>query len=159
MGLNEYQLDAGENPFTYEFVSEGPKGNIRKIVQFSRMGYGEIYNLGFGDLNPETGDLDDLIVTDNNDGEKVLATVVSAVYAFLNNFPHASIYATGSTPARTRLYRMGINKYFEIAENDFFLFGETQTDWEAYVRGKNYLAFAIQRKRVILGYEKEYRQF
>ncbi len=159
MRLDEYPLDASEDPFTYEFTSDGSKGSIRKVIQFSRMGGSEIYNLGFGDLNSETGDLDDLIVTDNGDSEKVLATVVSAVYSFLNNFPYVWIYITGSTPARTRLYRMGINKYFEIAENDFFLQGETQTNWEPYVKGKDYLAFAIRRKKVNLGYEKGYRQF
>lgn len=39
-----------------------------------------LYNLAFGDKNPLTGEIDDKIVTDNGDSEKVLATVVAAVY-------------------------------------------------------------------------------
>ncbi len=59
------------------------------------------------------------IITDNGDSEKVLATVVGAIYMFTEQYPDAWVYAVGSTAARTRLYRMGINKYFDIANQDF----------------------------------------
>jgi len=94
-----------------------------------------------------TGDIDDMIVTDNGDSEKVLATVVAAIYAFCDKFPEAWIYATGSTTARTRLYRIGINKYYDVVENDFEIFGQTQNEWERYQKGKDYEAFVIQRKK------------
>lgn len=61
---------------------------------------------------------------------------------------HAWIYATGSTAARTRLYRMGINKYYDIVEADFEIFGQTQSEWERYQKGKDYEAFVIKRKAV-----------
>ena len=41
---------------------------------------------------------------------------------------------------------MGINKYFDIAEQDFIILGEQDNKWEDYERGKNYQAFAVQRK-------------
>ncbi len=78
-----------------------------------------INNLAFGDKNHLTGEIDDRIVTDNGDSEKVLATVVAAVYSFCDHFPDVWIYATGSTAARTRLYKMGINKYFDVVQADF----------------------------------------
>ena len=78
------------------------------------------------------------------DSEKVLATVVAAVYAFCDKFPQAWIYATGSTSARTRLYRMGINKFYDVVEADFEIFGQTQNEWERYEKGKDYQAFVIQ---------------
>ncbi|MGI4022461.1 MAG: DUF6934 family protein [Janthinobacterium lividum] len=146
MKLDRYELKAGRNLTTFEFLSEGQKGKIIKVIQFQRMNLPNLYNLAFGDKNPETGDLDDKVVTDNGDSEKVLATVVAAIYAFADQYPDVWVYATGSTEARTRLYRMGINKYFDIAEADFEIMGEQQNEWEWYEKGKDYQAFAVRRK-------------
>ena len=148
MKLDRYQLTADEPLTTFEFLSEGVKGKIEKIIQFSPVNQiDNIYNLAFGDKNILTGEIDDKIVTDNGDSEKVLATVVAAIYAFCDYFPDAWIYATGSTAARTRLYKMGINKYFEIVEADFEFYVEMQNEWELYIKGKDYQAFIIQRKK------------
>lgn len=149
MKLDRYELKADEPLTTFEFLSEGPKGKIQKIIQFSLVNQIEnVYNLAFGDKNHFTGEIDDRIITDNGDSEKVLATVVAAVYAFCEYFPGAWIYATGSTAARTRLYKMGINKYFDIVKADFEIYGEIQSEWELYVKGKNYQAFVAQRKKL-----------
>ena len=107
-----------------------------------------LYNLAFGDKHINTGMLDDQIITDNGDSEKVLATVVSAIYAFADRYPECWIYATGSNAARTRLYRMGINKYFEIVIADFEIMGESRNEWEWYEYGKDYQAFAVRRKKL-----------
>ena len=93
------------------------------------MNLANLYNLAFGDKHINTGMLDDQIITDNGDSEKVLATVVSAIYAFADRYPECWIYATGNA-ARTRLYRMGINKYFEIVIADFEIMGESRNEWE-----------------------------
>lgn len=148
MKLDRYEFKSGDKFLTYEFLSEGPKGKIEKLIQFSLVNQNSLFfNLAFGDKNPETGDIDDIVITDNGDSEKVLATVVAAVYAFCDKFPQAWIYATGSTEARTRLYKMGINKYFDIVQEDFEIFGLTQNEWERFVKGKNYQAFVVQRKK------------
>ena len=148
MKLDRYELKADEPLTTYEFLSEGPKGKIQKIIQFSLVNQiDKIYNLAFGDKNSLTGEIDDRTVTDNGDSEKVLATVVAAVYAFCDYFPDSWIYATGSTAARTRLYKMGINKYFDIVETDFEMYGQIQNEWELYIKGKDYQAFVIKRKK------------
>jgi hypothetical protein len=147
MKLDRYELKAGQSLTTFEFLSEGPKGKIRKVMQFQQMNLPNLYNLAFGDLNPPTGELDDKVITDNGDSGKVLATVVAALYAFSAKYPDAWVYATGSTAARTRLYRMGINKYFDIVESDFDIMGEHQSEWEWYVKGKDYQAFAVHLKK------------
>ena len=136
------------------FLSQGPKGKIQKLIQFTLVNQHNLYNLAFGDRNPETGEIDDMVITDNGDSEKVLATVVAAIYAFCDKFPHVWIYATGSTEARTRLYRIGINKYFDIVQEDFDIFGLTQSEWERFIKGGDYQAFVIQRKILNLDYEK-----
>lgn len=154
MKLDRYELKSDDQLTTFEFLSEGPKGKIEKIIQFSLVNQDNLYNLAFGDRNQLTGEIDDKTVTDNRDSEKVLASVVAAVYAFCDRFPNAWIYATGSNAARTRLYKMGINKYFGIVQADFEIFGQTQSEWERYIKGKEYQAFVIQRKNLNLDNEK-----
>jgi hypothetical protein len=134
MKIDRYELKSDDQLTTFEFLSEGPKGKIEKIIQFSLVMEGNLYNLAFGDKNQLTGHIDDKVVTDNGDSEKVLATVVAAVYAFCDHFPNAWIYATGSTAARTRLYRMGINRYFDIVKADFEIFGQAESEWEPYIK-------------------------
>lgn len=41
---------------------------------------------------------------------------------------------------------MGINKYYEIVVNDFEIMGEYKNEWENYMFGKDYQAFAVHRK-------------
>ena len=147
MKLDRYELKADDQLTTFDFLSEGPKGKIEKIVQFSLVNQNNLYNLAFGDRNYLTGEIDDKVVTDNGDSEKILATVVAAIYAFCDKVPEAWIYATGSTAARTRLYRMGINKYYDIVKSDFEIFGQTQSEWERFEKGKDYQAFVVQRKK------------
>lgn len=146
MKLDRYEFKSGDKFFTYEFLSEGPKGKIEKLIQFTLVNQNSLYNLAFGDKNPETGEIDDMAITDNGDSEKVLATVVASIYAFCDKFPKAWIYATGSTVARTRLYRMGINKYFDAVQEDFEIFGLAKSEWERFIKGNDYQAFVIQKK-------------
>ena len=81
MKLNRYEFKAGDKFLTYEFLSEGPKGKITKLIQFSLVNQNNLYDLAFGDKNHETGEINDKIITDNGDSEKVLTTVVAAIYA------------------------------------------------------------------------------
>ena len=86
MKLPRYHLKA-ESRFTrFEFISEGAKGAIRKLIEFQTTSDIDVYNLAFGDKDTATGDLNDLAVTNNGDTEKVLATVVAALYVFFDNF-------------------------------------------------------------------------
>ena len=127
MLLDRYELKAGSNLTTFEFISEGKKGKIVKVIQFQQMDFDNLYNLAFGDKINDAEKLDDLVISDNGDTEKVLATVVSAIYAFAEHYPDCWIYATGSNSVRTRLYRMGINKYFEIVIADFDILSQIHT--------------------------------
>ena len=146
MQIPKYHLKA-ESKFTrFEFVSEGNKGAIRKLIEFQATSDEDVYNLAFGDKDLSTGDLNDLAVTNNGDTEKVLATVVAALYVFFDNYPAAYVYATGSTKARTRLYRMGITKFYEEMNNDFYLYGQVGDDYPEFETGKEYDGFLAQRK-------------
>jgi hypothetical protein len=146
MKTEKYHLKS-ESKFTrFEFVSEGPKGAIRKLIEFQETTNPDVFNLAFGDLNPETQEIDDLSVSDNGDTEKVLATVVNAVYTFFNNYPDLFVYATGSTKARTRLYRMGIVRFYDEMKKDFYLYGQIGDDFVEFEIGTDYDGFLAQRK-------------
>lgn len=142
----KYHLKAEPDLTIFEFVSEGPNGRIPKLIEFTETNLKDFYNLAFGDKDENTGKINDRIITNNNDTEKVLATVVSAVFAFTDKHPEAWVYATGSTIARTRLYRMGINKYMEEVENEFHLFGELADDWLPFEKGTDFEGYVVKRK-------------
>jgi hypothetical protein len=146
MKLPRYELKAEKSLMVFEFISEGKKGEIPKLIKYSKTNVKDIYNLAFGDKNQETGEIDDNVVSNNGDSEKVLATVVSTVYAFSDKYPDSWIFATGSTKSRTRLYRIGITKYIDEIKNDFELYGLNENEWELFKKEVEYAAFLIRRK-------------
>jgi hypothetical protein len=146
MRLPRYELIAEKSLMVFEFTSEGPKGQIPKLIKFSETALKGFYNLAFGDKNSETGDIDDNVVSNNGDSEQVLATVVSAVFAFTDSYKETWVYATGSTKSRTRLYRMGISKYFDEVKQDFQVFGMLDGEWQEFEKEVDYTAFVVRRK-------------
>jgi hypothetical protein len=76
-----------------------------------------------------------------------LATIVSSVYAFTDKENEAWVYATGSTPSRTRLYRMGITKYLEEVQQDFEIYGLLLGEWQNFEKDIDYTAFVVRRNK------------
>lgn len=150
MNNPKYQLTAEQNLTIFNFISEGPKGKITKLIEIKETNLKDFYNLAFGDKDQETGKINDSVVTNNNDTEKVLATVVSAVYAFTDINPEVWVYATGSTKSRTRLYRMGINKYLNEIENDFEIYGELKNNWCIFDKTTDFEGFVVKRKKHLI---------
>jgi hypothetical protein len=147
MKLPRYELKAEKSLMVFEFISEGPKGEISKLIKYSETNLKGLYNLAFGDKNETTGEIDDKVVSDNKDSEKVLATVVSSVYAFYDKHPDAYVFATGSTSARTRLYRIGITKYYDEVKKDFDIYRLKENEWQPFKKGIEYDAFLIELKK------------
>lgn len=147
MHLPRYSYKASESFLDYEFVSKGPKGKFKKIVRFLQI-TDKVYNLGFGDLDEQTGAISDTVITDNKDSLKVLATVASMVYDFYSRYPDKFVLIRGSTPARTRLYQMGIANNWHEIETDFDVFGYINNGWEGFALHRNYEAFLVTVKKV-----------
>jgi hypothetical protein len=145
MKHSKYQIRADDERFLYEFYSEGPRGNIKKTVIYSQI-EDNFFNLAFGDWNETLNKLDDSIRTNNGDRDKVLATVASTAIDFTDRFPNAEIFTEGSTPARTRLYQMGICSHWEEIREDFDIQGYISHEWRPFRKGVNYGAFLIRRK-------------
>jgi uncharacterized protein DUF6934 len=149
MNLERYEYKTRKVFKEYVFYSEGPKGRIRKIVRFALMISDGVpyYNLSFGDWNEEFQIIDDLVVSNNGDTEKLLATVAAIIIEFSRNAPEALIFAEGSTPSRTRLYRMGINKLWNEINLIFDVYGVRENAVvELYRKDVHYRAFLIQSK-------------
>jgi hypothetical protein len=144
MQLSHYSYKTNDNYLDYEFVSTGPKGRIKKIVRFTQIG-SNVFNLGFGDLDDQTGEISDISVTNNNDSRKVLATVASTVNDFTLQHPNTWIIAKGSTISRTRLYRMGITNHWQEISRDFEVFGLKEGSWQPFELRKDYDAFLVRR--------------
>jgi hypothetical protein len=144
---DRYALRFDDDHKRFKFISEGPKGSILKGVQYKEMPTPGVYNLGFGDLNELTDEIDDLVVTNNGDSQKVLATVARTLFLFTDHFPDAFIYATGSTLARTRLYRIGITNNLLLIENDFYVLGIKGNDVLLFERNSTYDGFLVKRKK------------
>lgn len=143
MNKERYLFSVSKGYKDYVFDSIGPKGKIRKVVRYSPyiVKGQEYYNLGFGDLNEETGEIDDLNVSDNKDRDKVLATVASTVLEFMKRFPCAFIFARGSTPARTRLYQIAITANLEDISKFMIIKGYKGGQWHNFKSEINYEGF------------------
>ncbi len=98
-----YIIEFGADFRVFEFDSEGPKGKIRKIIQYTEINLKNYFNLGFGDKNYKTNAIDYLVVTNNGDSQKILATVASTLFKFTDHHRGANVIAIGSSLARTRL--------------------------------------------------------
>lgn len=146
MKLPRYDYSTEGEAKLFKFTSEGIKGNIKKLVVYSQMLQEDVYNLAFGDYDEATNSIDDTVITNNNDSQKVLATVASTLYAFTDKHPNVWVYATGSNSARTRLYRMGITANLEAILEDFEVYGLSDDAWRQFEKGKEYEAFLVKRK-------------
>lgn len=147
MNQEKYAVDIDNTTQVYEFVSIGSKGAIQKLVQYTPLDDNRVFfNLGFGDKDPVSEKLNDLTVTNNGDTQKILATVADTVLHFTARYPDVWVFATGSTPARTRLYRMGITNHLNEIENKFEVLGLTNDGWQSFETGINYEAFLVKRK-------------
>ncbi|WP_342084152.1 DUF6934 family protein [Dyadobacter sp. OTU695] len=131
MDQPHYEFETTVSGHLFSFISEGEQGSIEKRVQFSPM-RGNVFNLAFGDWNELEGKIDDMVVTNNGDMEQVLATVIEITRFFLSENIKISVFLTGSTPARTRLYQMIINKNLDIIKADFDVAASRNGHWRSF---------------------------
>jgi nitric oxide reductase large subunit len=149
MNLDRYEYSTNEFFLDFEFYSEGPNGKIKKVITFNPYNSNGVtyFNIAFGDWNEEGKKIDDQTVSNNQDRAKILATVASAILDFTNNFPDLMVYAEGSTPARTRLYQMGITLNWAEIHPLLFVYGFVNDHWQPFEKNVNYQAFLVIRKK------------
>jgi hypothetical protein len=155
MGLEQYDVKINRPRTIFTFISEGPKGKILKQIEFTKIKYRGIknlFNLAFGDIIEGTNDINDQVISDNDDRDKVLATVIQAISTFTERYPKAIIYFSGSTPSRTRLYQIVIAKFYDDFSEEFVIDGYAEGKYITFEKNKQYEAFLITRKSI--SYEK-----
>jgi hypothetical protein len=134
----------------FEFESHGPKGVIKKCIAYTKtylsFNGSPVYDLGFGDYNEVTHAIDDEVTSNNQDKMKILGTVASTVMDFASGFDRVAIHARGSTPARTRLYQMGLNAYKKEIALLFTISGFKNNKWNNFEEGVNYEEFVVIKK-------------
>ena len=141
---NYYPYRASENFLSFAFESQSATKRIAKEVEFLLIEE-DLYNLAFGDLD-ENGMINDLSVSNNKDMMLVLATVIQTIIIFFQIYPDKRVLFTGSTPARTRLYQIIINREKPGWQSLFTIEGLLGDDTEIFQAERNYSAFVISKK-------------
>jgi hypothetical protein len=152
MKFDQYAASASTEQLVYQFVSSGPKGNFPKIIQYSYIhteGGQRVANLGFG-LLKDDGTVDDTFRTSNGDTHKILATVANTILSFTEKYPDIPVFATGSDPVRTRLYRRMLNLNKDEIEKIFIIYGRKDNLWHTFELNIDYDAFLIVRKKMLI---------
>lgn len=145
-------IGVSDDSLEYRFVSSGTNGDIQMAVYFEVTQLPGIYNLAFGNLREDCM-LDDLAINDNKDRNKILATIVAIINQFTSKFPGVWVFFKGSTPHRTRLYRMVISVYFNELIIDYEIFGLKSGEHfiaSSFKRGEEYYGFLIKRKNHLI---------
>jgi len=147
MNLPHYNYLISYDFTDYKFYSEGPKGKITKVVRYTKIEENpDLYNLAFGDEQQDFWEINDSIITNNNDRDLVLSTVANTVIDFTNYYGECNIVAKGSTTSRTRLYQIGISGLLEEISIYFYVYGLKDDIWHDFQKNVNYEAFLIKRK-------------
>lgn len=143
-----YSLTANKENTIYKFTSIGKTLVIKKIIIFATMNSEtNLYNLSFGDEQKKTNNssvIDDKIISNNGDMNRVLATVFRAILDFTKDEGFYKIVFRGSTPSRTRLYRMAISINYDELSKYFVIYGLTSNgDFVFFKKHTEYLGFLI----------------
>jgi hypothetical protein len=142
-----YAFTHDESCCYFEFLSRGNIKTDRKVVIYSPTeSDSRRYNLCLGHVLPN-GDLCDLTVTNNGDMDKIVSTVIRTIAVFLSKDQSRSVYFTGSTPVRTRLYRAIISREFHEAGKYYEIYGVIKAMQEPFRPNVDYMGFLITLKR------------
>ncbi len=141
-----YNYLSDDDSLWFEFESISEKKTVKKIVVFSSFSDNpNLYNLALADVFPD-GSYSDNSITNNDDMEKVMATVIQILLHFFEKHPSKKVYIEGSSAERTRLYRIIISRELPKIENVFGVYGILNNSIELFEKNKNYNGFVISLK-------------
>ncbi|MDZ7933632.1 MAG: hypothetical protein U5M51_01380 [Emticicia sp.] len=141
-----YNFSTNENALSFEFQSVSERKIVNKIVVYSPFPDNpQLFNLALGDIL-ENGEVSDLTVSNNADMEKVIATIVQTMFCFFEKYPECFVYFKGSTPERTRLYRIIISRELEEANRTFQIYGIIDSEITVFERNCSYDSFVLALK-------------
>lgn len=140
-----------EVAYACKFFSLGRHGDFQLRVFITRpKDYAEeCYNLGFGVWDSGKHTIDDIVELKNGDFQHILATIASISLDFPETKPTASLYAEGSTPARTRLYQREIIRHRHLIPENLRVYGLIKDNDVGFIEfrpGINFDAFLFSMK-------------
>ena len=128
----------------FRFTSRGTKGDIEKIVEYTRAQKNR-WNLAFGDV--EGKDWTDNIISDNNDMRIVLQTVANTVHLFFEKHPDQKVFIEPLGEQRKLLYNRIFQQKWKEINLLFSVKGMMEdTDFEDYNPQKIFDCFLITPK-------------
>ena len=139
-----YEFTIFDEAYRYEFTSIGHK-TIEKVIIFENTDLPDYYNLVLADIL-EDGTIDDLVKSNNGDMEKILATTIQTIFAFLGHYPLAKVFFSGSSPSRTRLYNIILTKEIKNIIN-YQILGLKDKNLSPFQRNEIYEGFVIFKKK------------
>jgi len=139
-----YEFTDVENGREFIFISVGKNGKILKQVVFEEISIG-IYNLGFGDRID--GQIEDSVISNNNDLLKIMNTVGAIIYDFFDLNPTCSIEITPVDEKRARLYHTIFKRRIQEINRIFVLEGyDSSYQWSEFKVGMSYQRFKLKKK-------------
>ncbi|GAB2565985.1 DUF6934 family protein [Spirosoma areae] len=142
MNFPPYLFDHSPNGLVYAVESTSSKRTIQKYVIFTLI-KPSCYNLALVDLD-EDGQLSDTTISNNQDMERVLSTVIQIIATSLKENMGTEVVFSGSTPERTRLYRLIINKYSGEVANTMLVHGVLANQKrEIFQPNRPYISFVL----------------
>ena len=144
MNYKSYPFRYNEDFTQFDFQSIGKRGVFEKVITFSIISE-NIYNLALMDFDPISQTYNDQSVTDNGDMPEILATVMTAIIDFLNQYPERRIYLIGNTESRTRLYQIAINKVISQTISELIVLGYYEHQWFTFEPNRKFESFLIAR--------------
>ncbi|MCY7357398.1 MAG: hypothetical protein LH609_07970 [Rudanella sp.] len=145
MQVTSYVIECADDALTFEFDSVYGDRVVRKVIVYGRFPNNpDVFNLALGDKQPD-GSIDDFARTNNNDMDKIMATVMQSLFIFFERYPVSIVYFTGSTQARTRLYQIIIAKELVAARQMFTISGLQNGVPLPFEPNQSYEAFLLQK--------------
>ena len=118
-----YPIVPSPNKHFFIFYSKGAKGVIKKVVLLQTVGQ-DRYNLAFGDV--QGGEVNDAVISGNNDFVKILSTVAKCVYVFIESHPGAILEIKPVDARRKALYNAVFKRHWQTIEKKFRIMGVIQ---------------------------------
>lgn len=137
-------MEASEDSLSFAFDSISGQRIIRKKAEFVLIS-ADLYNFAFGDVNEED-EIDDFVVSNNKDMDKVFATLIQILITFLKTHKGKGVYFKGSTPSRTRMYQIILNKERANWEGLLAVYGSYNGNLMPFETDHRYNSFIVELK-------------
>lgn len=141
-----YSYNILNNFLRFDFLSIG-KNVASKSIIYTQTDIPGLYSLSLVDVYSD-GSADDTSVSNNGDMEKILVTVFQTFSVFFKNYPDSVVVFMGSTPSRTRLYRIAISHELSGIKKIYNVWGIVNDTPQPFEKDRPYTGFLFSLKGI-----------